>query len=82
MYYPSKVWLETMGINGTVNVFAIQIIGHVTYYYMVSNPDENNNIKSHTGGQEIAGSITREVSNILSWGLIRKYFLRSFSSFP
>ena len=34
-----------------------------------------------TGDQEVAGSIPAEVGNILSWRLIMKYFLRSFSPF-
>ena len=34
-----------------------------------------------TGDQEVAGSTPAEVSNILSWRLIMKYFLRSFSPF-
>ena len=34
-----------------------------------------------TGDQEVAGSTTAEVGNILSWRLIMKYFLRSFSPF-
>ena len=34
-----------------------------------------------TGDQEVAGSTHAEVGNILSWGLIVKYFLRSFSPF-
>ena len=34
-----------------------------------------------TGDQEVAGSTPPEVSNILSWRLIMKYFLRSFSPF-
>ena len=32
-----------------------------------------------TGDQEVAGLIPAEVGNILSWRLIMKYFLRSFS---
>ena len=32
--------------------------------------------------QEVPGSTSAEVSNILSWRLIVKYFLRSFSPFP
>ena len=32
-----------------------------------------------TGDQEVAGSTPAEVGNILSWRLIMKYFLRSFS---
>ena len=34
-----------------------------------------------TGNQEVAGSTPAEVGNILSWRLIMKYFLRSFSPF-
>ena len=35
-----------------------------------------------TGEQEVTGSNPTEVGNILSWRLIMKYFLRSFSTFP
>ena len=34
-----------------------------------------------TGDQEVAGSTPAEVGHILSWRLIMKYFLRSFSPF-
>ena len=34
-----------------------------------------------TGDQEVAGSTPAEVGNILSWRLIMKYYLRSFSPF-
>ena len=34
-----------------------------------------------TGDQEVAGSIHAEVGNILSWRLIMKHVLRSFSPF-
>ena len=34
-----------------------------------------------TGDQEVMGSTPAEVGNILSWRLIIKYFLRSFSPF-
>ena len=34
-----------------------------------------------TGDQEVGGSTPAEVGNILSWRLIMKYFLRSFSPF-
>ena len=33
------------------------------------------------GDQEVAGSTPAKVGNILSWRLIVKYFLRSFSPF-
>ena len=34
-----------------------------------------------TGDQEVPGLTPAKVGNILSWRLIMKYFLRSFSSF-
>ena len=34
-----------------------------------------------TGNQEVAGSTPAEAGNILSWRLIMKYFIRSFSPF-
>ena len=34
-----------------------------------------------TGDQEVTGSTPAEVGNILSWRLITKYFLQSFSTF-
>ena len=34
-----------------------------------------------TGDQEVANSTPADVSNILSWRLIMKYFLRSYSPF-
>ena len=36
---------------------------------------------SPTGDQEVVGSTPAEVGNILSWRLILKYFVRSFSPF-
>ena len=42
------------------------------YFYVMRRP---------TGDQEVAGSTPAEVGNILSWRLIMKYFLRSFSPF-
>ena len=41
-----------------------------------------NQFYSHpTGDQDVAGSTPAEVGNILSWRLIMKYFLQSFSPF-
>ena len=34
-----------------------------------------------TGDQEVTGSTPAEVGNVLSWRLIMKYFLWSFSPF-
>ena len=39
------------------------------------------NYNRPAGDQEVAGSTPAEVGNILSWRLIMKYFLRSFSPF-
>ena len=38
-------------------------------------------LRRPTGDQKVAGSTPAEVGNILSWRLIMKYFLRSFSPF-
>ena len=38
-------------------------------------------MRRSTGDQEVAGSTPAEVDNSLSWRLIMKYFLRSFSPF-
>ena len=58
-------------------------------FYPLANVTERNNnrprwlswMRRPTGDQEVAGSIPAEVGNILSWRLIVKYFLRSFSPF-
>ena len=46
-----------------------------------SRPRWLNWMRRLTGDQEVAGSTPSEVGNILSWRLIMKYFLRSFSPF-
>ena len=65
------------------------------YFYMQSNfeprglhdspeccrPRRGLNPRPPTGDQEVAGPTPAEVGNILSWRLIMKYFLRSFSTF-
>ena len=50
-----------------------------TLYY--SRPWWLSWMRRPTGDQEVAGSTPAEVGNILSWRLIMKYFLRSFSPF-
>ena len=47
----------------------------------VSRPQWLSWMRRPTGDQEVAGSNPAEVGNILSWRLIMKYFLRSFSPF-
>ena len=46
-----------------------------------SRPRWLNWMRCPTGDQEVTGSAPAKVSNILSWRLIMKYFLRSFSPF-
>ena len=48
---------------------------------IVSRPRWLSWMRHPTGDQEVAGSTPAEVGNILSWRLIVKYFLRSFSPF-
>ena len=47
----------------------------------ISRPRWLSWMRRPTGDQEVAGSTPAEVGNILSWRLIMKYFLRSFSPF-
>ena len=47
----------------------------------ISRPRRLSWMRRPTGDQEVAGSTPAEVGNILSWKLIMKYFLRSFSPF-
>ena len=49
--------------------------------YYVRRPWWLSWMRRPTGDQEVAGSTPAEVGNILSWRLIMKYFLRSFSPF-
>ena len=51
----------------------------ITLY--ISRPRWLSWMRRPTGDQEVAGSTPAEVGNILSWRLIVKYFLRSFSPF-
>ena len=52
------------------------------YVYMtICRPRWLSWMRRPTGDQEVAGSTPAKVGNILSWRLIMKYFLRSFSPF-
>ena len=53
----------------------------MTLTYIKSRPRWLSWMRRPTGDQEVAGSTPAEVGNILSWRLIMKYFLRSFSPF-
>ena len=52
-----------------------------TRYLLPSRPRWLSWMRRLTGDQEVAGSTPAEVGDILSWRLIVKYFLRSFSPF-
>ena len=51
------------------------------YHPVSSQPGWLSWMRHPNGDQEVAGSTPAEVSNILSWRSIMKYFLRSFSPF-
>ena len=53
----------------------------VKYGNFYSRPRWLSWMRRPTGDQEVAGSTPAKVGNILSWRLIMKYFLRSFSPF-
>ena len=57
---------------------ANQSQGHIPY---LNRPRWLSWMHRPTGDQEVAGSTPAKVGNILSWRLIMKYFLRSFSPF-
>ena len=61
--------------------FLLKIIDTRKSTKQCSRPRWLNWMRRPTGDQEVAGSTTAEVSNILSWRLIMKYFLQSFSTF-
>ena len=50
-------------------------------HYSYGRPRWLSWMRRPTGDQEVAGSPPAEVGNILSWRLIMKYFLWSFSPF-
>ena len=52
-----------------------------TKMYRLCQPQWLSWMRRPTGDQEVAGSTPAEVGNILSWRLIVKSFLRSFSPF-
>ena len=51
------------------------------FFFFFSWPRWLSWMRRPTGDQEVAGSTPAEVGNILSWRLIMKYFLWSFSPF-
>ena len=65
---------RTCSIGGSDNM-------QLKYMYLFYRPRWLSWMRRPTGNQEVAGSTLAEVGNILSWRLIMKYFLRSFSHF-
>ena len=73
-----------------IHSLCLQLLLFSTDYYEIlraystccdSRPQWLSWMRRPTGDQEVAGSTPAEVGNILSWRLIMKYFLRSFSPF-
>ena len=70
------------GEGACVHVFSLKTLSIVVdRKRKYSRPRWLSWMRRPTGDQEVAGSTPAEVGNILSWWLIMKYFLRSFSTF-
>ena len=71
------------------SLYIVLTVGSECFYFVLScitafqqsKLQTNPWMRCLTGDQEVAGSTPAEVSNILSWRLIMKYFLRTFSPF-
>ena len=74
--YLMKEWMDFDQTCTTI------LLWHETSYFEISRPWWLSWMRRPTGDQEVAGSTPAKVGNILSWRLIMKYFLRSFSPFP
>ena len=75
---------HSLGLWGLYDTaFYLQINGGLCDLYFIAHcrPRWLSWMRRPTGDQEVAGSTPAEVDNILSWRLIMKYFLRSFSPF-
>ena len=59
----------------------LNIINHGLLKFTECRPRWLSCMRRPTGDQEVAGSTPTEVGNIVSWRLIMKYFLWSFSPF-
>ena len=77
---PMKVDVTNHGIVKTIaQHFALGL--NSWHYQLWGRPRWLSWMRRPTGDQEVVGSTPAKVRNILSWGLIVKYFLRSFSPF-
>ena len=81
----SSYLLIGCGINtsrGYINIMRYKCNRQVVMFTnVICRPRWLSWMRRPTGDQEVAGSTPAEVGNILSWRLIMKYFLRSFSPF-
>ena len=86
---PSYIWLQVLSgnLDSLLNLLDLNRINHIGLgishcpLRIFSRPRWLSWMRRPTGDQEVAGSTPAEVGNILSWRLIMKYFLRSFSPF-
>ena len=79
----SRTMIWTL-LFATINRFSLEIDNPARLWFGLitkiwSRPRWLSWMRRPTGDQEVAGSTPAEVGNILSWRLIMKYFLRSFS---
>ena len=78
---PSKTPLKTSAYQQSWEQIAQDRSSGILVTWPVSRPRWLSWMRRPTGDQEVTGSTPAEVGNILSWRLIMKYFLRSFSPF-
>ena len=71
----------TVGMADELIVSTISAYLYAIHKEVVGRPRWLSWMRRPTRDQEVAGSTPAEVGNILSWRLIMKYFLRSFSPF-
>ena len=84
--YPTFIMLSA--INSSLCIIPVMCCRNVIHFYskLLFNAREKPASVAQlearpTGDQEVASSTPAEAGNILSWRLIMKYFLRSFSPF-
>ena len=80
------VWRCACGFGFIIRVFFINFSHFFDLVFfqcqlVLGRPRWLSWMRRPTGDQEVAGSTPTEVGNILSWRLIVKYFLKSFSPF-
>ena len=74
-------WCNALLADGTMLISFILLYILLLIQEWISQPRWLSWMRRPTGDQEVAGSTPAGVDNILSWRLITKYFLRSFSPF-